>query len=49
LKNKEVEDIKKSKLFSQYSCKFQAFLQWKQVAKKIKSERERAIMIEKAA
>lgn len=48
MKNKEIEDIKKSRLFSQYSCKFHTFVQWKQLARKIKSERDRAIMIERA-
>jgi hypothetical protein len=44
-RNKEVEDIKKSRLFCNYSLKFQTFLQWKRQVRKAKSERDRAAQI----
>ena len=46
LKNKEVEDLKKSKVFHQYSLKFQAYMEWKQHVKRIKVNRERAYFLE---
>ncbi len=49
LKNKEVEDLKKSQLFSQYSLKFQSFLHWKQHTRKARLDRLKAQTITKAA
>ena len=49
LKNKEVEDLKKARLFCQYSLKFQQFLQWKQQNRRAKHDRERAAQIALAA
>jgi hypothetical protein len=42
LKNKEVEDVKKSRLFCQYSLKFQTFLHWKQHTRKANTARTKA-------
>jgi hypothetical protein len=42
LKNKEVDDLRKSQLFSQYSLKFQSFLHWKQHTRKARLDRTKA-------
>jgi hypothetical protein len=48
LKNKEVEDLKKSRLFCMYSLKFQTFIHWKQHTRKAHTGRARAKQIEQA-
>ena len=39
MREKEIEDLKKSKVFHQYSVKFQTFMEWKQYIKRIKTTR----------
>ena len=46
MKNKEIEDLKKSKVFHQYSIKFHSFLNWKQYMKKKKLTQERGVLLE---
>ncbi len=46
LKNKEIEDLKKAKTFSQYTAKFHSFLGWKQYVKKMKTIKEKAVLLE---
>ncbi len=43
MKNKEIEDLKKSKIFNQYSAKFSSFMKWKQYIKKIKYIKSKAV------
>ena len=46
MKNKEVEDLRKAKMFHKYSLKFQTFMEWKQYVRRIKTTRQRAIVLE---
>jgi hypothetical protein len=46
MKNKEVDDLKKSKVFNQYSVKFKCFIQWKQHVRKTKVQNQKARTIE---
>ena len=46
MKNKEIEDLKKAKLFHKYSLKFQTFIEWKQYIRRVKNTRQRALVLE---
>jgi hypothetical protein len=46
LKNKEIEDLKKAKVFHQYSLKFRNFVEWKHYVQYMKVTRQKGVLLE---
>ena len=46
MRDKEAEDVRRAKTWSQYAIKFNSFIQWKQLIKRVKVTKERGVRLE---
>ena len=46
MKDRDIENLKKSKVFHQYSIKFHTFLEWKQYVRRTRTTKDRALTLE---